>query len=320
MYKDSSGKWVNGSAAKAKYHIQVRSNSKMMEMTSHYLNEFCGDGTPPHETVMTARAKVNKNSGKLESPKKTTVKKYSFTYAMAFERLSQGKGLVSRYDRQTQTMLDELIGLARKTLLMATDDKTIEFVQDWQDKLREVFDYIEKGQTPIYLTDLLGCWPEQLQTAMKILYNKQPEEEWRIDLRKIIKVLVENDLVENEYPIYMEFGKKKDERRDMWRERGRLELDSRYNIRTSTRFPADNYNSETVRGWLEWIFDVPSCTKEKDRKDIAHDIKILTKFIQEARLYQRTKRGKEEVGMKLKLALNELTTCSESSLNILSKE
>jgi uncharacterized protein YaaR (DUF327 family) len=311
MYKNKEGKWVNGSAAKAKYHLQVRCNKKMMEMTSHYLNELCGDDTTPRETVMTARAKVNEKSGGLEEPKKTIVKKYSFTYAMAFERLSQGKGLVSRSDRQTITLLDELIGLVRKILPMATDKETEDAITSWQDRLREAYDYIDNGRTPRYLTDYFGCWPEQLQLVMKMLYKERPNDDWRLDIDEIKYFLIKHKLVENINALIKGEPMKKDDKRTYWRNRGRLELDSRYNIRTSTRFPADEYNSDKVRGWLEWIIDVPVSSNDKDRKMLINDIKIVSDLIKETRRFPKTKRAKEEIGFMLKDVIHRITTNSE---------
>jgi hypothetical protein len=311
MYKNNAGKWVDGSAAKAKYHLQVRCNSKMMEMTSYYLNELCGDGTPPRETIMTARAKVNDKTGEIETPKKTRVKKYSFTYAMAFERLSQGKGLVSRNDRPTMKVLEELIGLVRQILPMATDDVTRESINSWLKNLREAYDFIDNGVKPLYLTDFLGCWPELLQSVMKDIYRNNPDEEWRIDLKEMTRTLrrlgIHNDDV-------FVFGDDKEKRgpRELWRERGKLEQDTRYNIRMSSRFPAEDYNSETVRGWLEWIYDVPACTNKEDREAIAQDIDALTAFIKEARRYPRTVRGKGIIGFELKLTLANVRTNTEN--------
>lgn len=307
MYKNEEGKWVNGSAAKAKYHLQVRCNSKMMEMTSYYLNELCGDGTPPHEIVMTAPAKINEK-GEKEIPKKTRVKKYSFTYAMAFERFSQGKGLVSRYDRSTLSMLDKLIGLVRQILPMSIDDETTSVIKDWQNKLREVYNFVDEGQKPVYLTDKLGCLPEQLQAAMKTIYKDWPDEEWRIDEIKIIRVLIEKGSVEKDGVFVFGNANEKDRLRDMWRKEGKLELDTRYNIRMSSRFPAEEFKSEMVRGWLEWICDVPVSTHEKNREDIAHDIEVIAEFIKEARRYPRTIGGKKKVGTELRITLNKIVT------------
>lgn len=309
MYKDFKGKWVNGSAAKAKYHVQVRSSSKMMEMTSHYLDKFCGDGTTPRNTVMTARAKVDKRTGQKEDPKKTIVKKYSFTYAMAFERMSQGKGLVSRDDRAMLTKIDELIGLVRKTLPMASDNATAEIIKDWLNILDDAYGYIENGQKPFYLTDILGCWPEQLQFAMELIYEKEPDQEWRIKFGRIVDALLGYGIVEKDRIFPIKEYKEKDDSRDYWAKKVRTKMDSRYNIRTDIRFPADLFSSDTIRGWLEWIIFVPSASNYEEYKSIMHDIESVKDFIKDARRYPpRTKQTKEEVGIKLKLMLNDVKT------------
>ncbi len=307
MYKNSVGKWVDGSAAKAKYHLQVRCNSKMMEMTSYYLNELCGDGTPPRETIMTARAKVNDKTGEIETPKKTRVKKYSFTYAMAFERLSQGKGLVSRKDRPTMKRLEELIGLVRQILPMAADDATAENINNWLKNLRETYDFIDNGVKPLYLTDILGCWPELLQAVMKDIYRNNPDEEWRIDVNEMIRTL--RRLVLHKDDVFV-FGDDKEKMgpRELWRERGKLEQNTRYNIRMSSRFPAEEFNSEMVRGWLEWIYDVPASTNKEDYKAIVQDIDALTAFIKKARCYPRTVSGRGIIESELKLTLGNVQT------------
>ena len=314
MIKNKEGKWVDGRGAKAKYHLQVRSNSKMMEMTSYYIDKLCGDGTPPRETVMTARAVVNKTTGELSFPKKTLVRKYSFTYAMAFDRLSQGRGLVSRPDRETLALLEELIGLVRQVDPMATDVDTKDAIINWHNNLRKAYDSINNGQKPIYLTDMLGCWPEQLQWVMKKIYDKRPDEEWRINLPQIIMVLKQNGLIKENDEFIIGEERKKSHRREYWREPGKLEYNSRYNIRTSTRFPADYYSSDKVRDWLEWIYDVPVCTDESDRNSLTHDINIIKNFIKDTRQYPRTIRAKERIGINLIHTLCKMKTTSEHFL------
>lgn len=320
MYKDINGKWVNGSAARAKYHVQARSNSKMMEMTSYYLNRFCGDGTPPKVTEMTVLAKIDKETGRQEPPQKIQVKKYSFTYAMAFERLSQGKGLVSPYDKETLTKLDELIGLVRKIPPMATEVDTAEIINCWLEILRQAYEFVDNGQKPFYLTDILGCWPEQLQIAMEQIYEDKPDQDWRIRFCRIVSVLQQKMRVEDAYLFPFKENKEKDNYRDFWREGVRMKMDSRYNIRTDTRFPADKFSSDTVRGWLEWIFYVPSGSGNGEYRSILHDIETVRDFIKDARCCPRTKRAKEEIRMKLRSMLSGVKTNSEAFIIWRSKD
>ena len=303
MQKNDEGHWVDGRTAVAKYHLQARCNAKMMEMTCHYLDQLCGDGTPPKVTTMTAKARVDKETGELLEPKQTTVKKYSFTYAMAWDRLSSGRGLVSRFDRQTLELLSLLIAASRRlTPVTSIGDDLMGEIEAWREKLRSIHEFVDNGQKPVYLTQRLRRSPEQLQAAMKVCHPA-PDGTWRVDLDQLRDKLRALDA---------DCPSEPKEADKWWWQQGRLDYSAHYNIRTGRRFTGEGFDSKAVRDALEWIWEVPSVTTPMDREAINHDLGLVDDWRNEVQKFREIKKptsaDKEEVVSFLRVLVPALST------------
>ena len=289
--RKSEGKWIDGSGAVAKYHIQARCNSSIKEMSCYYLNKFCGDGSEPKTTVMTAKPKVDKRTGEIMPAKQTEVVLYSYTYAMAWERLSNGLGLISRNDQVLIRLVEQLSALAIKVKPVSplSDEEyqqLRETLDDWMILLRQYYIWLNKGSKPVRIWDVIpGCDRYMLQAAMSRLCHGRP---FRINVKNL---KAELEVIKRMYEEYKEaFEKNKANMKTpiSWLKKlGWLSFSTHWNIRVDA---ASRYNdpgiSETIRDTLEWIVDVP----DKGTPDLVQffkiDIEAIHLYLQEVKNYK----------------------------------
>lgn len=291
MRKNDEGRWVDGCGAAATSHLQVRCNRLIMEMSCHYIDQLCGDGTPPRETVMTAKQRADKDTGELSEPKKTVVKKYSFSYAMAWERLSDGRGLVSRPDREAMRILGDLIAAARRVHPPVTISyDAITDLGKWRDRLHAAYLRLEDGSKPVYLTSVLQCSSDALRAAFKAL-PLAPGGVMRYDIDGLRRLTKEYDRE------YLSRIKSADSSRAVskvekwWWETCKMDYDAHYNIRRTNRYQEEGQDSSTVRGMLEYIYDVPPISTPMDVAAMRQDLDAAAAIIAAIREYKSV-RGK----------------------------
>lgn len=286
MRKNEEGRWVDGRGATATSHLQVRCNSLIKEMTCYYIDRLCGDGTPTNDTIMTAKQKFDKNTGELLEAKRTVVKKYSFSYAMAWERLSEGHGLVSRTDRETIRILGDLISKAR--LIHAPvpiSQKAYKDLVQWRNRLKAAYVRLEEGSSPTYLTSVLHCDGLQLQAVFKML-PLTPDGVWRYNLARLRQNLQQLEYDFKAAWSQAEYKKEKFSELKWWWNAGRLEYDAHYNIRRTNRFAAEGKDSKAVRRQLQFIYDVPPISTPKDAAGICQDIESTAAVLKSIREYK----------------------------------
>ncbi|MBQ9509069.1 MAG: hypothetical protein IJR53_06600 [Bacteroidales bacterium] len=302
--RKSEGKWIDGSGAVAKYHIQARCNSSIKEMSCYYINKFCGDGSEPKTTIMTAKPKVDKETGEVMPPKQTEVVLYSYTYSMAWERLSNGLGLISRNDQLLIQLVEQLSALAIKVKpispLSDEDHKTLRATLDgWMILLRQYYLWLNKGSKPVRIWDVIpGCDKYMLQAAMSRLCHGR---QFRIKIKDLKAELAVIKSMYEEYKKEYETRKNLDMKTpESWLKKlGWLSFSAHWNIRVDA---SSRYNdpgiSETIRDTLEWIVDVP----DKGTPDLIQffniDIESIKRYLQEARNY-KTKREHSDEEMEL---------------------
>ena len=291
MKRNDEGRWVDGSGATATSHLQVRCNKLIQEMSCYYIDKLCGDGSKPKATVMTAKAKVDKETGELLEPKQTTVKKYSFSYAMAWDRLSQGLGLVSRTDRDTMAVLGDLIAAARRVHPPVTISyEAIGELGRWRTRLHNAYLRLECGSKPTYLTEVLHCSRATLQAAFNTL-PPAPGGVLRYDLDAL------RHLVKDLERAYMERINNAENSREMskaeqwWYATYHMDYDGHYNIRRNNRFQTEGQDSDSVRNVLEYIYDVPAISTPMDVAAIRQDIEAAAAVNKAIRDYKSV-RGK----------------------------
>lgn len=314
--RNTGNKWENGSGAVAKYHIQARCNSSIKEMSCYYINKFCGDGIEPKTTVMTAKPKVDKDTGEIAEPRKTEVKLYSYTYAMAWERLSAGHGLISREDRELIGKVSQLLALStrvRPVINMKGNEyeRVKNKIDEWRDKLKAYYEYLNEGSKPKRIWDVVGSGNALLvQATLKQLCNGG---KFRF---KVEEFKAKYKLVCEEYEKYASDCKDEKEAYKWLRSNGWLAYDAHYNIRVDA---FSRYNdagiSEKVRNMLEWIVEVKPNGNPAIMQYVMADIDSVNGYLNTVREYNTVKNHtveeKERMKNNLEKLLNGMKTLTD---------
>jgi len=204
-----------------------------------------------------------------------TLEKENLILSKVYEVLKNNNGLCSKYDNETARMLRDVVRETRNiNIPFQTDNNEISKIkilkEEIIEKAEKSINKLYTGVPPIYLYNKYECTADELNTIY-YYYEITNQNLYQETINRIKQIIKKRRKSNNKEKI----------------NKLKVPLEERYTIRETYEKKGEKDISERIRSLLDWIDEIPSQSKEKERTyinyiyDKINKINIKRKQIQE---------------------------------------